>query len=88
MVGKQTQPTNLDAVYTAARRPCIRPYGDLRTTKLCDKQMNISKLFSCVNPFSSQIYKICPYTDLKQNIHVYTNSKQVLEGLVLQNCAY
>ena len=51
--------------------------GPLRMIKLCHKQMHIFKLFikSKVNPFSSKIHKINPYTNIKtknkkqKNIH-------------------
>lgn len=40
----------------------------LRTTKLHHKEMHVSKLFSCTNPFHSELYKINPHT----NIYIYT----------------
>ena len=47
--------------------------------KLGHKQMYISKLFlHYVNPSSSQIHKISPYTDIKQNIkHTFSKSKSL-----------
>ena len=38
----------------------------------CYKQMHVSKLFSFLSLFSSQIYKINPHTNIKQNIHTQT----------------
>ena len=38
------------------------------------KHRYISKLFSYVNPFSTQIYKSSPYTTRKQNIHKHWNT--------------
>ena len=45
--------------------------GMLRTTKLHHKEMHISKLFSCGNPFQSKLYKINP----RSNIYIHLKKK-------------